>query len=117
MFTTFRSRAAVRYVLSRSTIHHWSDPVKALREIHRVLEPQGVALVFEISRTANANAIARFNDMRRLASVEASRMNEKYTPEELWQFVRSAGLEAEAELLVPKMGLMSLGMELKISKK
>ena len=108
---------AVRYVLSRSTIHHWSDPIKALREIHRVLEPQGVALVYEISRTANADAIAIFNDKRRMANVEPSRMGEKYTPKEVWEFVKAGGLESEAELLVPKMGLMSVGMELKIGKK
>ena len=108
---------AVRYILSRSTIHHWSDPVKALEEIYRVLEPQGAALIYEISRTANADAIARFNELRRMANVEASRMEEKYTPEELWEFVKSAGLETKAELLAPKMGLMSLGIELKIIKR
>ena len=112
----FSSRR-VRFIFSRSTLHHWIDPIKALGEIHRVLEPQGVALIYEINRAANIEAVAKFNEVRRMADVEASRLEEKYTPEEVWQFVKESGLESEAELVVPKMGLMSLGMELNIIKK
>lgn len=110
------ANGTVRYVLSRSTVHHWRDPVSALWEIHRVLEPRGLALIYEISRTATTDAMAKFNDLRRMANIEPSRMDEKYTPEELWQFVTAAGLEANAELRAPKMGWMALGMELQIRK-
>ena len=106
----------VRYVFSRSTVHHWEDPVKALREIHRVLGPGGAAMIYEINRDASPEAMARFNEARSNAEVEASRREEKYSTGEVWEFVKSAGLDACSELVAPKMGFMSLGMELVINK-
>lgn len=107
---------SVRHVFSRSTVHHWEDPVKALQEMHRVLKPGGAAMIYEINREASSEAMARFNEARRNAQVEDSRREEKYTPDEVWQFVKAAGLDACSELVAPKMGFMSLGMELTINK-
>jgi ubiquinone/menaquinone biosynthesis C-methylase UbiE len=35
-------------VVSTASIHHWKDPTAALNEIHRVLEPGGLALLYDL---------------------------------------------------------------------
>ena len=111
-----RANGSVRYIISRSTVHHWRDPILALQEIHRVLEPGGSAFIYEINRDANPAAMARFNQLRNQAGVENSRRDEKYSPEQIWSFVCSAGLDKLSTLVAPKNGMMSLGMELRIQK-
>lgn len=38
------------FAVSTLSLHHWSDPVKGLTEIHRVLKPGGQLLLFDLRR-------------------------------------------------------------------
>jgi len=38
------------FVVSTFSLHHWADPPRAFREIHRVLKPKGQFLVFDTRR-------------------------------------------------------------------
>ena len=38
------------FVVSTLSLHHWADPSRAFREIHRVLKPNGKFLVFDTRR-------------------------------------------------------------------
>ena len=42
--------STVDFVVSTLSLHHWSDPKSALREIHRVLKPSGQFLIFDLRR-------------------------------------------------------------------
>jgi len=102
--------------VSRSTIHHWADPVRALREIDRVLAPGGVALIHDVRRDPPADVLAAFNRRRADAGVEPSRLAEKYTVQEVRDFAERAGLGARALVTTAERGFAALGMELRIRK-
>ncbi|MFC1974073.1 class I SAM-dependent methyltransferase [Chloroflexota bacterium] len=38
------------FIVSTLSLHHWSEPIKALHEIHRVLKPEGQFLLFDLRR-------------------------------------------------------------------
>jgi ubiquinone/menaquinone biosynthesis C-methylase UbiE len=42
----------VDFVISSLSLHHWSEPEQALREIQRVLKPDGQFLIFDLRRDA-----------------------------------------------------------------
>jgi ubiquinone/menaquinone biosynthesis C-methylase UbiE len=42
----------IDFVVSTLSLHHWSLPELVLREIHRVLKPQGQFLIFDLRRDA-----------------------------------------------------------------
>ncbi len=103
-------------VVSRSTIHHWPDPVRAFREIDRVLAPGGVAVIHDVRRDPHPEALASFNRMRAKAGVENSVLDGKFTPGEVQAFVEEAGIADHAKIYSPEEGLASLGFELRIEK-
>ncbi len=41
---------SVDFIVSTLSLHHWSDPVKAISEIHRVLKPESGFLLFDLRR-------------------------------------------------------------------
>jgi ubiquinone/menaquinone biosynthesis C-methylase UbiE len=106
----------IDYIISRSTVHHWAEPVKALAEIHRVLRPGGFALVHEPRRDPKPEALAHFNQIRELARVGHTTLDEKYTAIELRTFLRQAGLESCSKIDEPSVGFLALGVEIKIWK-
>src|ERR1043166_8064003 len=106
-------------VVSRSTLHHWHTPAKALREIHRVLKPGGVAIIQDVRRDPAPEAIAAFNRMREAANISAigpSYLDEKFTADEVRQFLRDAGIEADGTVRAPVKGLGALGLAVEIRK-
>jgi ubiquinone/menaquinone biosynthesis C-methylase UbiE len=46
------SNDSVDFVISSLSLHHWEDGQEAFREIHRVLEPGGRFLIFDLRRDA-----------------------------------------------------------------
>ncbi len=107
---------SVSIVISRSTIHHWAKPVAALREIYRVLQPGGLALIHDVRRDSIQQALRDFNQMRQVAGIEPSRLEEKYTTEEIRSFAAEAGLTGHCLISAPMRGPASLGIELRIVK-
>lgn len=103
-------------IISRSTVHHWADPVKAFQEIYRLLAPGGVAIIHEPRRDPHPQALAEFNAARAAVGVEPARMDEKYTAAEVSEFLRRAGLAKQSIVSAPRRGPGSMGFEVRISK-
>jgi len=103
-------------IISRSTIHHWADPPRAFREIFRLLKRGGVAIIHEPRRDPAPESLAEFNRLRAEQGIEPARMDEKFTAEEVRQFVIEAGLTRNTLVLTPMKGPGALGMEVRISK-
>lgn len=104
------------FVISRSTIHHWSDPVAAFREIHRILKPGGVAVIHEPRRNPHPKALEAFNEQRRSVGVPPANMEEKYTVEEVRAFLEQSGLSHDSLIFAPRRGPGSLGFEVRIAR-
>jgi ubiquinone/menaquinone biosynthesis C-methylase UbiE len=104
------------YVISRSTIHHWADPVRAFSEIARVLKPEGVAIIHDMRRDPAPEALSKFNELRRQAGVEPVRLEEKYTAAEVTEFLKAAGLQDRSSVRAAESGPGALGFEVKIIK-
>jgi ubiquinone/menaquinone biosynthesis C-methylase UbiE len=103
-------------IISRSTLHHWSDPVRALREIDRLLKPGGVAIIHDVRRDPSPEALAEFNRLRAMAGIGPAFLDEKFTTGEVRDLLDRAGLGTRALLGAPTEGLWALGMEVEIHK-
>ncbi len=103
-------------VISRSTVHHWSDPTRAFVEIYRVLTPGGVAIIHDVRRDPPTEAIAEFNRLRAAAGLPPSHLDEKLTVAEASTHLRQAGLEGVSRVTSGRRGLGALGYEILIRK-
>jgi ubiquinone/menaquinone biosynthesis C-methylase UbiE len=103
-------------IISRSTLHHWSDPTRALTEIYRLLKPGGIAIIHDVRRDPAPEAIAEFNRMRALAGLGPSYLDEKFTAAEVQAFLVDAGLAPYGEIHAPVRGLGALGLAVEITK-
>lgn len=102
--------------MSRSTIHHWERPGQAFREIHRILRPGGSALIHDIRRDPPREIVEAFQATRVEAAVKPSNFEEKYTPTEVEQFLREAGIFDCSIVTAPERGPGALGFEVWIRK-
>jgi len=103
-------------IISRSTIHHWRNPARALSEIFRLLKPRGIALIHDVRRDATPEAVTEFNKLRATAGIGPSMLEEKFTVDEVKGFLAEAGLVEVTRIYAPKKGLMGLGMAIHIHK-
>ena len=106
--------SSAEFVISRSTLHHWRDPVTAIREIDRILKPGGVAIIHDVRRDASDEALEAFNAQRLSIGLTPCNTAEKYTADEIRQMLRSAGVAARALVFAPRSGAAALGFELRI---
>jgi ubiquinone/menaquinone biosynthesis C-methylase UbiE len=103
-------------IVSRSTLHHWSDPALGLKEIYRILAPGGRALIVDVRRDAPAEVIAEFNRQRAEAGITPSVVDEKFTVAEVEEFIRKADIADFASVAAGKTGLQALGLAVAIRK-
>src|ERR1051326_8962624 len=104
------------YVISRSTVHHWADPVQAFREIFRILRPGGIALIHAPRRDPNPTFLEDVNRRRRAAGFEPNDLSEKYTAAEAGEFLAAAQIRAYSKITAPEQGPASMGFEVRIEK-
>jgi ubiquinone/menaquinone biosynthesis C-methylase UbiE len=104
------------YVLSRSNIHHWAEPVQAFREIFRILRPGGIAMLHEPRRDPNPQFLEDFNRRRRAAGFKSNDLSEKYTVKEVEGFLEAAGIGDHSKIFAPEDGPASMGFEVYIGK-
>jgi len=102
--------------LSRATLHHLERPAVALREMFRVIEPGGYALVHDMRRDAPEEAFRRFAQLRASAGYPATHLEEKYTLEEVKSIVIASGLAGNTRVLSSRDGFAALGYEILIHK-
>jgi ubiquinone/menaquinone biosynthesis C-methylase UbiE len=107
---------SIDVIISRSTIHHWSDPVRALREIFRTLRAGGIAILHDVRRDPAPEAIEEFNRLRAKAGIGPSFLDEKFTVAEVEGFTQQAGIAPHARVLAATKGLNALGYALEIRK-
>ncbi|WP_299210426.1 class I SAM-dependent methyltransferase [uncultured Dokdonia sp.] len=103
-------------VISRATIHHLVDPVKALQEKYRVLKPNGVCLIHDMRRDVPIEILEKFNALRAKANYPPTKVHEKYTVSEMRAFLDQAGLSDCSYVYAEDNGMAALGYEVKIWK-
>lgn len=103
-------------MMGRSIVHHWADPVLAFREIYRALAPGGVCVIHEPRRDPTAAALEAANADRDRIGVAPFHLEEKYTPGEVREQLREAGV-AKFDIFAPDDGPESIGFEIRIEKK
>jgi ubiquinone/menaquinone biosynthesis C-methylase UbiE len=103
-------------VISRATLHHLVDPVKALQEKYRVLKPNGICLIHDMKRDVSETVLAEFNALRKKANYPPTVVSEKYTVQEVQHFLELAGLANCSTVSSDASGLASLGYEVLITK-
>jgi ubiquinone/menaquinone biosynthesis C-methylase UbiE len=65
-------RESFDFVLCRAAFKNFSQPLAALREMHRVLKPGGRALIIDLRKDASTDEIAQAVDQMKLGAVNAA---------------------------------------------
>ena len=106
--------ASVDFVVCRAAFKNFSDPVKALAEMRRVLRPGGTALLIDLRSDAQVSEIRRYVDRlgvswlsRRFMTVtfRAMLLKRAYSLEEIRRMVAEAGWNE------PRMETTAVGFE------
>ena len=103
-------------VISRATIHHLKNPIKALQEKYRVLKPGGVCLIHDMRRDVPQTILDTFNALRQKVNYPPTKVHEKYTVSEMKAFLDEAGLADCSYVYSEDEGMAALGYEVKIWK-
>ena len=80
------------FVTSQFSVHQWEDPVKAFKEIFRVLKPNGVAVIHEPRRDLPLDKLVALKKKRARLGIDASPIESHLTPAEVWDLIEEAGL-------------------------
>jgi len=106
--------ASVDFVISTLSLHHWSDPALAFREICRVLKPGGQFLIFDLRRDCRrffywlvrfAQTFVVPSPMRQTNEPINSVLS-SYTPDEVTAFVSE--LQLKQWQIKPRFGWLFL---------
>lgn len=87
------------------TLHHLADPMLAMRQVRRTLEP-GAVFILEFANKQNLKAIARFVFRAQdwnpftLAPVEFARLNYDFHPKAVRNWLRESGFITRRQLTV-----------------
>ncbi len=92
--------ASFDLVVSTLSLHHWKEPALALREIERVVKPDGRVLIVDARRDVALLPWLFVNVIQRILPFEALRrageptgsFRSSYTPDEIAALLRVAGL-------------------------
>jgi ubiquinone/menaquinone biosynthesis C-methylase UbiE len=98
--------------ISRDSLHHWQDPLKAFQEIARVVKPQGKVYIQDSRRDQGWGARVIVNVMGPLLAGEMAKywrssIAASYTPTELESMLGSLSMDS----WVVKGGFMDLSVE------
>lgn len=91
--------ASLDFAFICSALHHFTQPVKALRDIHRVLKPGGVLIDIAESFKTGFHDEERDSENQQLIEFRAAGINEQsYTQREYETMFREAGFDLETFL-------------------
>ena len=110
------SESSIDCIITRSTIHHWARPQRALQEIFRILRPRRFALIHELRSDPGPEALREFNNMRSACGLGPTTLDEKYTSAELIALVSAAQISNNYVISCPQSGLGAIGVEIVIWK-
>ena len=88
------------FLLCRAAFKNFSEPVKALREMHRVLKPGGKALIIDLRRDAAREAINQYVDGLKLS--RASALSTKLTFR--FMLLKRAYMQSDFERMIAEGG-------------
>lgn len=108
--------ASFDHAFSSASLHEWSDPVRALREIHRLVRPGGAFCVSDLRRDIDRTTLQfmKANIAVDMRPGFRTSVRSAYTVPEAADLLRQAGIRADRVTAV-QMGLVIAGRKEKES--
>jgi ubiquinone/menaquinone biosynthesis C-methylase UbiE len=103
-------------IFARSVVHHWAEPVRAFRELERILTSGGVAIIHEPRRDPAPEAHADSEAERRRTGVRPTVLEEKYTADEVREQLRQSGIK-KFDVFESRSGPEAIGFEVRFEKR